>query len=43
MAVLSSDQGSKADTPEWVEKAGHKLLAAEAEGDAARFVVEKAR
>lgn len=43
VAVLSSDLGSKVDIPEWVEKAGHKLLAAEEEGDVIRFVVQKAR
>lgn len=43
VAVLSSDSGSKVDIPEWVQKAGHKLLAAEERGDATRFVVEKLR
>lgn len=43
VAVLSSDQGSKVDIPEWVAKAGHTLLAAEEEGDVTRFVVQKAR
>lgn len=43
VAVLSTDLGSKVDIPEWVEKAGHKLLATEEEGDVTRFVVQKAR
>lgn len=43
VAVLSSDQGSKVDIPEWVQKAGHKLLATEEAGNATRFVVQKAR
>ena len=43
VAVLSSDQGSKVDIPEWVAKAGHKLLAVEEDGGATRFVVQKAR
>lgn len=43
IALLSSDQGSKADIPEWVEKAGHKLLAVEEEDGVTRFIVEKAR
>ena len=28
LAVLSSDKGSKIDIPRWVEKAGHRLIAA---------------
>ncbi|OUM98543.1 MAG: preprotein translocase subunit TatB [Firmicutes bacterium ZCTH02-B6] len=43
VAVISSDQGSKVDIPEWVAKAGHALLATEDAGGATRFVVQKAR
>ena len=41
IAVLSSDQGSKADIPEWVEKAGHELISQEEQGGYFRFVVRK--
>ena len=43
VAVLSTDQGSKVDIPEWVQKAGHKLLATEEDGGVTRFVVQKVR
>ena len=43
VAVLSTDLGSKVDIPEWVEKAGHRLLAVEEDGDVTRFVVQKVR
>ncbi|MBO8141234.1 MAG: sulfurtransferase TusA family protein [Firmicutes bacterium] len=43
VALLSEDQGSKVDVPQWVEKAGHKLLAVEEDGNVTRFIVQKAR
>ncbi len=41
--VLSSDEGSKADIPAWVAKAGHELVEVLPEDGYARFVVRKAR
>src|SRR5690606_19989889 len=43
IALLSSYLGSAADIHEWVEKAGHKVLAVEEEEGVTRFIVEKAR
>ena len=43
LAVLSSDKGSKADIPKWVEKAGHRLVALEARDGYDEIVVEKLR
>jgi TusA-related sulfurtransferase len=43
LAVLSTDKGSKVDIPKWVEKAGHRLIALEAQDGFDRIVVEKAR
>jgi len=43
VAVLSSDPGSSKDIPLWIAKAGHELLATEAEAGYTRFVVRKTR
>ena len=43
VAVLSSDPGSSKDIPLWIAKAGHELLATEAEPGCTRFVVRKTR
>ena len=43
LAVYSSDAGSKTDTPKWVEKAGHRLVALEAHEGYDEIVVEKLR
>lgn len=43
LAVLSSDSGSKADIPKWVEKAGHRLVALKARDGCDEIVVEKLR
>jgi len=43
IAVLSSDKGSKVDVPKWVEKAGHRLIAVDAEVGFDRIVLQKAR
>lgn len=38
--LLTSDEGSKDDVPEWLEKAGHELLAIEEHGDYWSIYVE---
>jgi tRNA 2-thiouridine synthesizing protein A len=43
LAVYSSDKGSKADIPKWVEKAGHRLVALEAREGYDEIIVEKLR
>lgn len=43
IAVYSSDKGSKADIPKWIEKAGHRLVGLEARDGYDEIVVEKAR
>jgi tRNA 2-thiouridine synthesizing protein A len=43
IAVYSSDKGSKADIPKWIEKAGHRLVALEARDGYDEIVVEKRR
>ncbi|MEX1173430.1 MAG: sulfurtransferase TusA family protein [Chloroflexota bacterium] len=43
LAVLSSDKGSKADIPKWVEKAGHRLVTLETRDGYDEIVVEKLR
>ena len=43
VAVYSSDKGSKADIPKWIEKAGHRLVGLEARDGYDEIVVEKAR
>ena len=39
--VLSSDKGSAADIPEWVEKVKHKVVSVEEKGDHWSIVVRK--
>lgn len=39
--VLSSDESSAKDIPEWVKKAGHELVEVEKEDDYWRIVVKK--
>jgi len=43
LAVYSSDAGSKADIPKWVEKAGHRLVGLETRDGYDEIVVEKLR
>jgi tRNA 2-thiouridine synthesizing protein A len=43
IAVYSSDKGSKADIPKWIEKAGHRLVALEALDGYDEIIVEKRR
>jgi tRNA 2-thiouridine synthesizing protein A len=43
IAVYSSDSGSKADIPKWIDKAGHRLIALEARDGYDEIIVEKAR
>jgi tRNA 2-thiouridine synthesizing protein A len=41
LAVYSSDSGSKADIPRWVEKAGHRLVGVFTRQGYDEIVVEK--
>jgi tRNA 2-thiouridine synthesizing protein A len=41
IAVYSSDSGSRADIPKWVEKAGHRLVGLERRDGYDEIVVEK--
>jgi tRNA 2-thiouridine synthesizing protein A len=41
IAVYSTDSGSKADIPKWVEKAGHRLVEVERRDGYDEIVVEK--
>jgi tRNA 2-thiouridine synthesizing protein A len=41
--VLSSDEGSKADIPAWVAKAGQELVETVSEDGYARFIIRKTR
>jgi tRNA 2-thiouridine synthesizing protein A len=43
IAVFSSDKGSRADIPKWIEKAGHRLIAVETRDGFDEIVVEKRR
>ena len=43
LAVLSSDTGSKVDIPKWVEKAGHRLVAVEANVGYDRIIIQKVK
>ncbi len=43
VAVLSNDPGSNKDIPEWVQKIGYELVAAETTGNQTRFVVRKTK
>jgi tRNA 2-thiouridine synthesizing protein A len=43
LAVLSSDNGSRSDIPKWIEKAGHRLIAVNANAGYDEIVVEKMR
>jgi tRNA 2-thiouridine synthesizing protein A len=43
IAVYSSDKGSKADIPKWIEKAGHRLVALESRDGYDEIIVEKRR
>jgi TusA-related sulfurtransferase len=43
IAVYSSDSGSKTDNPQWIDKAGHRLVALEAREGYDEIIVEKAR
>lgn len=43
IAVRSSDRGSKADIPKWIEKAGHRLVSLDTLDGYDEIVVQKAR
>jgi tRNA 2-thiouridine synthesizing protein A len=42
LAVISGDQGSKKDTPLWIQKAKHEFLGSEPVEGATRFICRKA-
>ena len=41
--LLSSDQGSAADIPEWVKKVGHEIIGSEQVGNVWHIKVRKAK
>lgn len=43
LEVRSSDKGSRADIPKWIEKAGHRLIGVTARDGYDEIVVEKRR
>ncbi len=43
LELLSTDQGSAADVPEWVEKVGHQMVGSEKIGDVWHIKVRKAK
>jgi len=43
LEVRSSDKGSRADIPKWIEKAGHRLISVTARDGYDEIVVEKRR
>jgi len=43
IAVRSSDRGSKADIPKWIEKAGHRLVSLDTLDGYDEIVVQKVR
>jgi tRNA 2-thiouridine synthesizing protein A len=40
--VLSTDAGSAADIPEWIDKVGHQLVSTTSEGGVWHIVIRKA-
>ena len=43
LEVRSSDKGSRADIPKWIEKAGHRLIGVTARDGYDEIIVEKRR
>ena len=43
LSVYSSDKGSRADIPKWIEKAGHRLISLETRDGFDEIIVEKVR
>lgn len=43
LELLSSDEGSAADVPEWIEKVGHELLSNEKIDDIWHIKIRKAK
>lgn len=43
LELLSTDQGSADDVPEWVRKVGHEMLGSEKVGDTWHLKVRKAK
>lgn len=43
LELLSTDQGSADDVPEWVRKVGHEMLGSEKIGDTWHLKVRKAK
>lgn len=41
--VLSSDEGSKADIPAWVAKAGHEMMSIDPDEGFTHFIIKKVR
>lgn len=43
LEVLSSDEGSAKDIPQWIDKVGHELVSSREEGGVWHIVVRKAK
>ncbi len=43
LEVLSTDEGSAADIPEWIRKVGHELISTSSESGVWHVVVRKAK
>jgi len=43
MEILSTDEGSVNDVPEWINKVGHEMVGTTQEGDVWHIVVRKAK
>lgn len=43
LELLSTDQGSVADVPEWVKKVGHEMIGSEKVGETWHLKVRKAK
>ncbi len=43
LEILSTDEGSVNDVPEWINKVGHEMVGTTQEGDVWHIVVRKAK
>jgi len=43
LEILSTDEGSVNDVPEWINKVGHEMVSTTQEGDVWHIVVRKAK
>jgi len=43
LELLSTDQGTASDVPEWINKVGHEMISSEKVGDTWHLKVRKAK